>query len=165
MKSFGVDIAPTAIEQVNNRGLEGKVICPYKRLKNQIESKWTVITLMEVIEHHVDAEDLMRQVIELAPERIFVTIPNIGCLKHRLRLMIGGRFPVTSIVFHMKEHVRFWTVKDFKQWSDMLGLNINAIQGQFDSGDRFVRWFVKKWPSIFADQVVYELSLMPTESE
>lgn len=117
--------------------------------------------MMEVIEHIVDAEDLMHQVMEMNPSRIFITIPNVGCIKHRLRLMFGGRFPITSIFYHMKEHVRFWTVKDFKQWSKAMGLHIISIHGQFDQGDKLVKFVVKKWPTLFADRVVYELTKKP----
>ena len=99
----------------------------------------------------------MRQVLELNPDRIFVTIPNVGCLKHRLRLMFGGRFPITTIVYHMKEHLRFWTVRDFEQWVECFGLEVCSIHGQYSYGDRLVRYAVKKYPSYFAPQVVYEL--------
>lgn len=112
---------------------------------------------MEVIEHVADAEDLMRQVLELKPSRIFVTIPNVGCLKHRLRLMFGGRFPITATHYHMKEHIRFWTAKDFNQWAETLDIGVKSIHGQFDHGDKIVEWFVRKHPSMFADRVIYEL--------
>lgn len=161
-RSLGVDMSSVAVEKLRSQGLDALHISPsdkpYK-LPDKIGGEWDIVTMMEVIEHVVEAEDLMRQVMALRPSRIFVTIPNVGCLKHRLRLMFGGRFPVTTILYHMKEHVRFWTVKDFQQWTDTLGLDIRSVHGQFDRGDRIVRWFVKKWPALFASQVVYELTL------
>jgi len=156
-KSLGVDISADAVRLAKEQGYDAQVLEPTDRLQSQIAGTWDVVTLMEIIEHVADAEDLMRQVLELKPSRIFVTIPNVGCLKHRLRLMFGSRFPITAVYYHMKEHIRFWTTKDFLQWSDSLGLTVESVHGQFDHGDRIVEWAVKKYPSVFADRVIYEL--------
>lgn len=156
-KPLGLDTSTTAVQLAQAQGCNAQAIDPTMRLKDQVTDHWDVVTLMEVIEHVADAEDLMRQVLELKPSRIFVTIPNVGCLKHRLRLMLGGRFPITAIHYHMKEHIRFWTAKDFNQWAETLDIGVKSIHGQFDHGDKIVEWFVRKHPSMFADRVIYEL--------
>lgn len=158
-QSLGVDTSLKAVTLAQGMGINAKQINKDSRLNEQIKRGWDVITLMEVIEHIPDAEELMRQVIELQPKRIFITIPNVGCLKHRLRLMFGGRFPITSIYYHMKEHVRFWTTKDFMQWAHSFGLIVENIYGQFDHGDKFVEWSVRKHPELFADRIIYELKV------
>lgn len=157
--ALGIDISPEAVKLAKAKGLKAELISQNDNLKDKIPTGWDVITLMEIIEHHVDAEVLIRQVIDLEPKKIFITIPNVGCLKHRLRLMLGGRFPVTSIHFHMKEHVRFWTPKDFREWCQILGLNVVNIYGQVDRGDTLVKLFTKKLPALFADRVIYELTM------
>lgn len=156
-RSLGLDASPEAVQLGQAQGCNAQVIDPQTRLRDQITDTWDVITLMEVIEHIPDAEDLMRQVLELKPRRIFVTIPNIGCLKHRLRIMFGGRFPITAIIYHMKEHLRFWTAKDFRQWADTFDLEIKSTHGQFARGDRLVEWAVRKHPEFFSPQIIYEL--------
>lgn len=155
-RSLGLDVAPEAVRLAQARGCNAQVIDPQARLGDQITGTWDVITLMEVIEHLPDAEDLMRQVLELNPRRIFVTIPNIGCLKHRFRLMFGGRFPITTIIYHMKEHLRFWAAKDFEEWADVFGLSVTSTHGQFLGGDVIVEWFVRKFPRMFASQIIFE---------
>lgn len=156
-RSLGMDASSKAVRLGQAQGCNVQMIDPQIRLQDQIVGIWDVITLMEVIEHVPDSENLMRQVLELKPSRIFVTIPNVGCLKHRIRLMFGGRFPITTIIYHMKEHLRFWTTKDFKQWAATFDLEIHAIHGQFSHGDRLVEWVTRRYPALFASQVIYEL--------
>ncbi|WP_341707508.1 class I SAM-dependent methyltransferase [Halopseudomonas sp.] len=156
-KSLGLDASSEAVRVAQEHGCATKVIDTDLRLLEQVGCDWDVVTLMEVLEHIPDAESVMRQVIELRPRRIFVTIPNVGCLKHRFRLMFGGRFPITTIVYHMREHLRFWTVKDFEQWAETFGLEVCSVQGQFSFGDDMVKFAVKKFPAYFAPQVIYEL--------
>lgn len=153
----GADIAPTAVGEIRKLGIECFEISPERPLVEQVSSDWDVIVLMEVVEHVHDAEGLMRQVMELKPSRIFVTLPNVGFLTHRVRLAFAGRFPVTSIFYHMKEHIRFWTVKDFHQWAAYLGLEVATYRGQLQRPDPIVRLLVRLWPSLFAGLMIYEL--------
>ena len=157
--SLGVDSSLKAISLAKDQGCSAQLIDPDFRLKDQVPGAWDVVTQMETLEHVADAEDLMQQVLELQPKRIFITIPNVGCLKHRLRLMFGGRFPITTIIFHMKEHLRFWTPKDFRQWVETFGLQVKSSYGQFEHGDWVVEWAVRKYPEIFASQIIYELQV------
>ena len=159
VRCAGVDISYEAVNKAKNKGVDAYNLSHNEKLESVVPKDWDVITLMEVLEHYADAEDIMRQVIEMRPNRVFVTIPNVGCLKHRLRLAVGGRFPITSIHFHMKEHIRFWTYKDFVEWTGMNGLRVVNIWGQFDKGDNIVRFFVKRFPALFATRVVYELAV------
>lgn len=156
-KTLGLDFSEQAVEFGTSLGHCVQHINENERLQTKIDTTWEVITLMEIIEHVSDAEDLIKQVITLNPKKIFITIPNVGCSRHRLRLMFGGRFPITSIYYHMKEHVRFWTVKDFLQWADYLNLEVVSVSGQFDQGDKYVEFMARKFPSLCADRVVYEL--------
>lgn len=112
-RSLGLDTSTEAVRFACDHGCDAQVIDPDLSLRDQVNGGWGVITVMEVIEHIPDAERVMRDILELNAKRIFVTIPNVGCLKHRFRLMFGGRFPITTIIYHMREHLRFWTVKDF----------------------------------------------------
>lgn len=157
--SLGLDASDAAVQMAFQNGCDAQLYDPDVILKSQVNSGWDVVTLMELIEHLPEAENLMRQVMDLKPKKIFVTIPNVGCLKHRLRLLFGGRFTVTCIYYHMKEHLRFWTVEDFRQWADVLGLSVVGVYGQFDRGDSVVEWFVRRFPAMFADRVVYEMRL------
>lgn len=154
----GADISTAALSELDAAGIRTSQIDPERPLVEQFDKGWDAVVLMEVIEHVVDAERLVRQVLELQPARLFITIPNAGFLLHRLRLMFGGRFPVTTIVYHMREHIRFWTVKDFEQWAQVQGMRLHGCRAQVDRPDRIVRWLANRCPALFAAQVVYELS-------
>lgn len=156
--TLGLDTSPKAVSVAKENGFNAQILNPDIPLKQQLSSSWDVITVMEVIEHIPDAEKLMREIIELKPSKIFITIPNVGCLKHRIRLMFGGRFPITSVYYHMKEHVRFWTVKDFEQWVDTFDLEITAIHGQFSYGDKLIELMTRRYPAFFAEGIIYQLS-------
>ena len=85
---------------------------------------------------------------------MFIAIPNLGFWQNRLRLGLFGRMPVTGVFFHINEHVRFWTVKDFKVWTKAMGLNIVAIHG---SGYLSAFRLGKRYPDLFAEDIVYVL--------
>lgn len=160
-KYFGVDISKAAIAMLHGRGLAGSTIDPSLRLREQVHDAYDVVTAMEVIEHVLDAEDLMEDFVSLAKTEVIVTIPNSGFILHRVRLAVFGRFPVTTIVFHMKEHIRFWTYRDFKQWVALFDLSIKELIGQESSTSGFERFFMRRFPAIFAPQVIYRLEKQP----
>lgn len=150
---LGADISTRSIEMLIERGLRGLVLDPNRSLREQIDGSFDYVILMEVIEHIVDAESVIRQVCTFNPKRIFVSVPNMGFIFNRLRLMFGGRMPITVIVYHMREHVRFWTVKDFYEWAKVMGLEVEGVFGQHG----YVPALVEHWPALFARAVVYEL--------
>jgi hypothetical protein len=60
----------------------------------------------------------------------------------------------------MKEHVRFWTVKDFYEWAGSVGTIVVSHYGQVDRGRFVARWAARSMPGWFADRMVYELSVI-----
>ncbi len=160
VEAIGVDVSEVAVERGVSRGVDCRVIDPAEPLSSQVEGEFDYIVLMEVLEHIVNAEEVVRQAMTLEPDRIFITIPNMGYFMHRLRLMFGGRTPTTFILYHMKEHVRFWTVKDFLQWADVMGLDVCDYLGQMRSLRRGMGGLVRWWPSLFATQMIYELKIL-----
>lgn len=78
------------------------------------------ISLFEVIEHLRNPENLIKNLIEISKSKMFISVPNTGFFKHRIRLILG-RFPLQWIV-NPYEHLRFWTIKDMKWWLGFIGL-------------------------------------------
>ena len=69
--------------------------------------------MFEVLEHIPNAEEAMFRIKDAFKSKIaFFSIPNSGSLYDRIRLL-RGRFPKQWVV-HPSEHVRFWTLNDFK---------------------------------------------------
>ena len=55
--------------------------------------------------------------------------------------------------WHVKEHIRHWTARDFEEWVSNFGLRVVEIQGQW--GFRPLPY--RRFPKLFAPQVVYVL--------
>lgn len=154
----GVDISDAAISRLVKMGIQAKTINPEIPLDKQFDQIFDYVVMMEVIEHIHDAETITRQASLLARKRIFITLPNVGFIMHRIRLGLFGRFPVTNIRCHMKEHIRFWTVIDFTEWSERLNLALFDVIPQVGSDESLlIRTLAKNVPSLFSKSVIYEL--------
>jgi len=146
---YGLDISQEAVEMAKQKGIKAAV-ADITRLEFNIEKKFDYIILSEVIEHVPNSEEVLQKTKGKFNKLLIVSIPNTGHYLHRLRLLFG-RFPV-QWVYHPGEHLRFWTVKDFKQWSKELGFEIVKIR--VHSGIPILRQIV---PALFADSIIYLL--------
>ena len=145
-----LDISEVALKKAGERGL--KTICASVEDKLPFEdSFFDYVIATEVLEHVVSTEDVLLEMARVSKKHILVSIPNIAFWRHRLSLLMG-RFP-KQWVLHPKEHLRFWSVFDFKKTIEGLGLNIDRITA--GSGRRFLR---DLWPNLFAEQVCFKLS-------
>jgi methionine biosynthesis protein MetW len=145
----GVDVSDTAIEYCAKRGLsvsKGNIDDPQFIL----EGNYDHIVISEALEHIVNPEDLLRKLKSNYNKSIIVTIPNTGYFMHRLSLLLGT-FPVQWI-HHPAEHLRFWTLSDFKNTLKILGYSrfqIHSIKG--------VGFLQRLWPSMFSAQTLFIL--------
>ncbi|MBD3277307.1 MAG: methyltransferase domain-containing protein [Candidatus Aegiribacteria sp.] len=150
IRGTGLDISRHALEEVKQKGFETINIDITEKALD-LEGKWDHVVAFEVIEHVLDAEILIRNIRNIFIKDFLVTTPNLGYIAHRLRLAFG-RFPVTYIS-DPREHVRYWTTKDFECWSVKLGMNQPEIYGL--RGKIKLMNIYRKWPSLFASEVLY----------
>jgi methionine biosynthesis protein MetW len=108
------------------------------------------ITAFEVVEHIPEAELAIRRLADAARRELIVSVPNVGYLGSRVRLALFGRFPVTNCIFHVKEHVRHWTPKDFADLARHLDLRIVHQEGQYGPVGLW-----RRWPALWAEGMVY----------
>ncbi|MCD4700234.1 MAG: methionine biosynthesis protein MetW, partial [Candidatus Aegiribacteria sp.] len=123
-------------------------------MNTELDSVYDHIVLFEVAEHIINAEILMMKLKGKYRKGLYVSTPNLGYIAHRLRLMFG-RFPLTYIS-DPREHVRYWTVKDFLDWSDWLGFKRPQVLGI--RGKIKVFRLPTRWPSLWASEVVYRFT-------
>jgi methionine biosynthesis protein MetW len=107
--------------------------------------------ILEVLEHMPKPEDFLRTILTQAKKSVFISIPNTGYIGHRLRLLFGS-FPLQWKA-HPSEHLRFWTVRDFKWWIKSLGF-FDYTQFECYEG---VPLFNKIWPSLFGKGIIAEI--------
>lgn len=143
----GIDISAEAVRLAKARGVDARVQLP-AALVSAGES-FDHVVASEVVEHVADAERLVTTAWSLARRTLWVTFPNIAYFPHRLRLL-GGRFPVQWAVFP-GEHVRFWSVPDFRQWVVSLGLPPPRL---IPSNGLTTMSLHRVWPNLFGNQIV-----------
>ena len=149
VKGEGIDISQEAVKIARSKGLKA-FVADISSPDFRITNEYDYIILSEVLEHVPNPEEIMEKVKGKFRKMLIVSIPNIGHYMHRLRLLFG-RFPI-QWVYHPGEHLRFWTVKDFKKWVNYLGFRIVDICTF--TGFLFLHKFM---PNLLADSVIFLL--------
>jgi methionine biosynthesis protein MetW len=148
----GADVSETALAAARARGLDVQRL-DLSDPDAQVPTGHEVITLLEVIEHVPDAETVVRKSVAAAREHLIVSVPNLGFIESRLRLL-AGRGPNTNLVHHVREHLRQWTVQDFRDWAGHLGLEIVAER---PTRPVALLGLGRRWPALFSSGMLYVL--------
>ncbi len=157
-KLVGVDISDRAIQYVKKRKLEAYVfdVQSGEFGKYISKKKFDYVIITEVLEHVQNPEDLILSIRDSVNDKVIVSIPNSGFFVHRLRLMFG-KFPIVVIVEHVKEHIRFWTKKDFYYWAEYHGFSVEKTLVTSGMGITLLKPLEKYLPGLFAKQLMYIL--------
>ncbi len=145
---LAVDISTQAVRLARQRGVEA-----YQRdvIKEPFPSdSFDYVVLSEVLEHIPLPDELLESLRPSAP-RFLISVPNTAYVFYRLCLGFLGRFP-TQWVVHPSEHLRFWSVTDFRAWARALRFRIvcEAAANGFP--------LLKHWNhNLFGHQMCYEL--------
>jgi methionine biosynthesis protein MetW len=147
--TVGVDVSERAVEAARARGVRAEVVeagADMRRLGD-----FDFITLFEVLEHIHNAEAVLMNIRKSFPTAaVLASVPNTGSIASRLRLLFG-RFPKQWIV-HPGEHIRFWTLRDFKLMASQLGyavVNISPLR----EPPLLARYF----PGLVSDALVFQM--------
>lgn len=147
--AVGSDTSATAREMIRSAGFE---VLELDAMGADVPEGFDVITAFEVLEHLPEAEIAIRRWVAAANSCAIVSIPNVGYIGNRIRLGFFGRFPITNCVYHIKEHVRHWTRRDFAEWTERLGLAVTHVEAQYGApGLRRVG------PGLFGKGIVYRV--------
>lgn len=149
---LGIDSSTTVLEAARRRGLE--VIQDDIRNPGQLGAvgHFDYVTLFEVLEHMVNAEELLDWSLHNARKEVVFSVPNTGFIFHRLRLLFG-RFPLQWKA-HPSEHVRFWTLRDMRWWLTQLdrgNARVRAYEG--------IPLLNRFWPALFARGIFVRISV------
>jgi len=144
---MGVDISELAVEICSKKGI--MAIQEDINNKGFIEKLPTFdyIILADTIEHLANPEETMLALKEKFKKGIIVTILNTGFLRYRLRLLFG-KFPLQWKIFP-GEHLRFWTLRDFRWWIDKLGFRMGKFIPMFG-----IAILKRIWPNLFCAQML-----------
>jgi methionine biosynthesis protein MetW len=148
-RGWGTDVSAAGVALATERGTDatvGDITDP----EFQIAGPFDYIVISEVLEHIAEPEEVLKRLRPSVGRAMIVTLPNTGYIEHRLRLLFG-RFPV-QWMFHPGEHLRFWTLADFKDTAAVTGYRVTVVLPALG-------WFpfARLLPSLFASQIVYVL--------
>lgn len=149
VRARGIDLSTRAAEMAQANGFDAGVV---NVANEDIPDTYDYITCFEVLEHIPDAEAAILRLKKAVRRAIIISIPNVGYIGSRIRLGVFGRFPVTNCVYHISEHVRHWTPKDFSEWVGHHGLTVERQSGQYGVPGLWTRR-----PALFAAGMVYFL--------
>jgi len=146
---LGVDISQVAVNKSAEKGINAK-LCDIT--KEPVPGTFDYIIISEVLEHIPIPENVMISLKDSFRKNMLITVPNAGHYTNRIRLLFG-KFPIVMIIYFIGEHLRFWTISDFKEWSRWLGYKIDKITSF--TGTKHLH---RHLPSLFSSQVLYVLS-------
>ncbi len=144
-----LDISEVALTRAKEKGLETVVGDLEKELPFEPKS-FDYVIATEIIEHISFSEELLMEMSRVAREYILVSIPNSAHWTYRIQLLFGA-FP-RQWAFHPREHLRFWSIGDFKKTLSGVGLHAEEIRA--GSGRRYLRDWL---PNLFALQVCFKI--------
>lgn len=148
---LAVDVSERAVRFARERGVDAHqrdvVRDPFPR------DTFDYVVLSEVLEHVPLPEEVLAALRPSAP-RFLVSVPNTAYLFYRICLGFRGRFP-TQWVVHPAEHLRFWSVTDFRAWAQAQGFEVARAAASTGFP------FLKRWHhNLFGHQMCYELHRM-----
>jgi 2-polyprenyl-3-methyl-5-hydroxy-6-metoxy-1,4-benzoquinol methylase len=148
----GADVSTAALAEARRRRLDVFEL-DLSDPEARIPGAYDIVTALEVVEHLADAESAVLRAAAAARRYLIVSVPNLGFVEHRLRLLLG-RGPLPNVVHDVREHLRHWTVRDFREWSGLLGLEIVAEHPTRPVG---AIGLGRRWPSLWSSGMLYVL--------
>ncbi len=151
---LGVDVYMAALRRCREREVPVlQIDLERERLGGRIDGAFDVVLLCDILEHLANPEQLLRDVREIVQRRVILTVPNIAFFPHRLRLLLG-KFPL-DWSWHPGEHIRHWSIPDFKWWLCHVVGGFSVEQVWPLEGIPLVKRLL---PNLFAASVLYVLS-------
>ena len=147
VRALGIDVSAEAVTRAVSRGVDARM----QTLGDLAATGETFdhVVMSEVVEHVADAERFVADAWTLTRKTLWLTFPNIAYFPHRLRLA-AGRAPVQWVVFP-GEHLRFWSVPDFRAW--VISLSLPSPVMTASNGFTVARLH-RVWPNLFGNQIV-----------
>lgn len=141
-----IDLSSAAIARAKDKGIDARVM---DVANESPDERFDVVVLSAFIEHVVNSEDVIDRYLAIGGEML-ISIPNIAYIEHRLRLLFG-HFPC-QWAFHPSEHVRFWSVRDFK--GELAQMGIQIVECVADDGVPLLRHL---WKNLFGQDICFRL--------
>lgn len=151
VQATGLDVSQFILSFLQKNGIEAQYLdLSEANAISKIPARDHAL-LLEVLEHMPKPEEFLLEILSKVNRSVFISIPNTGYFQHRLRLLFG-KFPLQWKA-HPGEHLRFWTVCDFKWWIKSLQLTDRSTFHCYAG----VPILNQIWPSLFAQGIIAEI--------
>lgn len=125
----GIDITPEAIEKATEFLNEAHCMKVEDYFASYPESKFDVVIFGDVLEHVINAEEVLRLTAQaLKPRgRVVASIPNVGHLAVRA-MLLEGRWEYANLGLLDRDHVRFFTRETIQKLFEDSGYKVNEMR-------------------------------------
>lgn len=158
-KVVGIDISETAVKHAKKRGVDAKVGNLEEPL-NFDANMFDYVILCDVLEHLFDPMFTLKEALRVSKKYVIVAFPNFAYLPSRFELVFLGifpRFPLFGYEWYNSQHIRLFSIKDFKRSLRKLNFNIKIAQEEFISSGKIPKYLVKIFPNLFASICIIKI--------
>lgn len=174
---YGIDTSEKAVKLAKEKGIKAVVnnIEDY-----QSEQKFDLIIATDILEHLFEPLEVLQKMRGWLNENgeIIVAMPNHFDLRNRLNILMGKSIVHWSLKRSIKswdyDHIKFLTLKEFKEMIRRVGFFIKKEQYNFMGGglipSRFTPGFIREillklFPGLFSGKFIFSLSKEKAKSE
>ena len=156
--TLGVEINQDNINECIKSGLNVIQQNIDEGLNNFADKSFDIVIMSQTIQVLKEPKKALLEVTRIGKECI-VTIPNFGQLTTRLKLLFGGKMPITGSLpnqWYDTENIHLCTIKDFEVLCRDCELNILNKRFFNTSGQESA--LAKTSPNLFASTAIYKIS-------
>jgi methionine biosynthesis protein MetW len=158
----GIDISTVPARKCQEKGID-TVICDIRKGLPFVDKSFHVTLLYDFLEHTFEPDKILEETRRVTTERMLINIPNPLLWVWRIQYLIGRiPYPFRS------GHVQWWTLREFINFLERLGLKISDISyipGHFPFQKRtkihvrlgLMEWITKKIPDIFSENLLFTI--------
>ena len=156
--TLGVEINQDNINECIKSGLNVIQQNIDEGLNNFADKSFDIVIMSQTIQVLKEPKKALLEVTRIGKECI-VTIPNFGQLTTRLKLLFGGKMPITGSLpnhWYDTENIHLCTIKDFEVLCR--DCEINILNKQFFNTSGQESALAKTSPNLFASTAIYKIS-------
>ena len=153
----GIEISQNGVKNCLAKGLSVIQGNAEIDLEDFPEKAFDYVILSQTLQEMRKPRDMLEKLLRVG-KRAFVSLPNFGYWKVRLKLLIGGRMPVTKKLSHTwydTPNIHFCTLKDFVNLCDKMEIEIERAIGITDNKSKTVSVHFHKFSNLLAEQCVF----------
>ena len=156
IKGKGIELDQDLVLNCVGRGLSIIQRDIERELSSYADHGFDYVILSQTVQTIKDPEKVFQELLRIG-RKVVVSFPNFAHWRCRVHLSLLGRSPVTRQLpfrWHNSPNIHFFSLKDFDDFCDRLGVRIEKRIPLAKTRSSPVRL----WPNLFAEQAIYVTS-------